>query len=122
MSAAKHTRPSRTYKDGIGKPVVKKCWDDIARMHLWEVVFPPCNNFGCWIVEPEARLVGKAQRWCDGRNSALIKVRNEADRAAAKAAKDARATGSESVESAAHRRRAGLILMHSRFKATGSAS
>ena len=115
-------RPSRTYKDGIGKPVVKKIWDDIARMHLWEVVFPPCNDFGCWIVEPEARLVGEAQRWCFGKNSELIRIRNEADRAAAKAAKDARAAGTESVESAEHRRRAELILMHSRFKATGSAS
>lgn len=71
MSAAQHTRPSRTYKDGIGKPVVAKRWDDVIRAHRWDVVFPPCNNFGGWPVEPEAIMVGKAQRWCFAQNDML---------------------------------------------------
>lgn len=57
-------RPSRTYKNGIGKPVVAKRWDNSASAYCWNVVFPPCNNFGSWIVEIEAKLVRKAQDWC----------------------------------------------------------
>lgn len=73
MSAAQHTpRPSRTYKNGVGKPVVKKRWDEVVRGYLWDVVFPPCNNFGVWIVEPEASLVRKAQGWCWGMNQKLM--------------------------------------------------
>ncbi|WP_368648009.1 hypothetical protein ABRZ10_07215 [Castellaniella ginsengisoli] len=68
---AKKARPSRIYKDGIGKPVVAKRWDDVIQAHRWDVVFPPCNNFGCWIVEPEATLVGKAQNWCFAANDRL---------------------------------------------------
>ncbi|MES2247620.1 MAG: hypothetical protein V4645_10080 [Pseudomonadota bacterium] len=67
MSTAQHmprVRPSRTYKNGIGKPVVAKRWDDIAQAHQWDVVFRPCNSFGCWVVAPEARLVDAAQNWC----------------------------------------------------------
>jgi hypothetical protein len=64
-------KPSRTYKNGVGKPVVKKCWDEIVRAYRWDVVFPPCNNFGCWIVEPEAKLVWKAQDWCMTQNEKL---------------------------------------------------
>ena len=74
MSAATHTRvprPSRTYKNGIGKPVVAKRWDEIVQAYQWDVVFPPCNNFGCWIVVPEAELVGKAQDWCFWANSKI---------------------------------------------------
>lgn len=75
MSAAQHTpgspRPSRTYKNGIGKPVVKKCWDEVVRDYRWRVVFPPVNNFGQWTVEPEARLCGKAEDWCFAMNTKL---------------------------------------------------
>ena len=60
----KKPRPSRTYKNGICKPVVAKRWDDIIRAHRWDVVFPPCNNFGVHVVGPEASLVRKAQDWC----------------------------------------------------------
>ena len=73
------TRPSRTYQNGIGKPVVKKVWDDIVRAHRWDVVFPPCNSFGEWIVEPEAKLVQKAWQWCFNMNGRL----HDAERAKA---------------------------------------
>ena len=59
------------YRNGIGKPVVAKRWDDVAQAYRWDVVFPPCNNFGCWPVVPEARLVGKAQDWCFRANDNL---------------------------------------------------
>lgn len=65
------TRPSRSYRNGIGKPVVAKRWDQVALAHRWEVVFPPCNNFGFWPVEPEARLVRKAQEWCFAMNARI---------------------------------------------------
>ena len=64
-------RPSRTYKNGIGKPVVKKIPDAVTGKFRWDVVFPPCNNYGVWVVEPEARLVGKALRWCAAQNMKL---------------------------------------------------
>lgn len=73
-------RPSRTYKDGIGKPVVAKRWDAVARAYLCGVVFPPCNNFGCWMVEPESRLVRKAQEWCLTENARGSIKRRNADR------------------------------------------
>lgn len=88
----RQVRPSRIYKDGIGKPVVAKRWDDIARAYEWEVVFPPSNSFGCWIVEPEAILVDKAQRWCAWMNEKILRASHAADRAAA----IAKATGSAS--------------------------
>lgn len=75
--SAQHTpglRPSRTYRNGIGKPVVAKRWDQVIGAHRWEVVFPPCNNFGVWPVAPEAMLVGMAQRWCLSMNSAIAKA------------------------------------------------
>ena len=65
------TRPSRTYRNGIGKPVVAKRWDDVAQAYRWGVVFPPCNNFGCWPVVPEAQMVRKAHDWCFGANDKL---------------------------------------------------
>lgn len=71
-------RPSRIYKNGIGKPQVAKRWDEVARAYQWDVVFPPCNNFGCWIVEPEAKLVAKAQQWCFWANSKIAKATGEA--------------------------------------------
>ena len=67
-------RVSRTFKNGIGKPVVAKRWDDVVQAFRWEVVFPPRNNFGCWIVEPEARMCGKAEMWCMGMNSRLSRA------------------------------------------------
>lgn len=83
--SAQHTprpiRPSRTYKNGIGKPVVAKRWDEVSRAHRWDVVFPPCNAFGEWLVVPEAKLVNEAWLWCFGMNDRLI----TAERAAAKA-------------------------------------
>jgi hypothetical protein len=66
------SRPSRTYRIGIGKPVVAKQWDQVILAYQWVVVFPPCNNFGCWTVEPEAILVGRAQNWCFGANRKLL--------------------------------------------------
>lgn len=72
VSAVQHKpRPSRTYRNGIGKPVVAKRWDDIAQAYQWDVVFPPRNNFGCWIVAPEAKLVAAAQDWCFRMNYTL---------------------------------------------------
>ncbi len=78
-------RPSRLYKNGIGKPVVAKRWDEIVGSYRWDVVFPPCNNFGCWIVVPEAILVGKAQDWCWRMNSRLLDAERAARAALAKA-------------------------------------
>lgn len=89
MSTQHTPRPSRTYKNGIGKPVVKKRWDEVVGAYHWDVVFPPCNNFGVWIVEPEAILVGKALDWCFVMNGRLL----NAERAAR--AGIARATGSK---------------------------
>ena len=66
-------RLSRVYKNGIGKPVVKKCWDEVIQAHRWMVVFPPRNNFGCWVVAPEARACAKAEDWCDTMNHQLRK-------------------------------------------------
>lgn len=89
--STQHTRvprPSRTYKDGIGKPVVKKVWDNSVQAHRWDVVFPPCNSFGEWIVEPEAKLVHKAWQWCFNMNWRLI----DGERAARAAIKAAAAT------------------------------
>ena len=64
-------RLSRKYIDGIGKPVVKKLYDDVIGKHRWEVVFPPRNNHGNWIVVPEAIACGKAEDWCDRMNEKL---------------------------------------------------
>lgn len=61
-------RVSRTYKNGIGKPVVAKRRDPVTGSYSWEVVFPPRNNFGCWVVEPEAIMCGKAEMWCFAMN------------------------------------------------------
>lgn len=68
-------RPSRTYKDGIGKPVVAKRWDDVIQAYRWDVVFPPCNNAGNWLIEAEAKLVQKAWNWCFHMNSKLSATR-----------------------------------------------
>ncbi len=64
MNQIEVMRPSRTYKDGIGKPVVKKLWDEVINSHRWMVVFPPRNNFGCWVIEPESIACAKAENWC----------------------------------------------------------
>lgn len=71
MNPVSAPRPSRTYRDGVGKPVVAKRYDEVVRAYRWDVVFPPCNNFGVWIVEPEARLVAKALVWCHNMNYRL---------------------------------------------------
>lgn len=63
-TAQRIPRPSRTYKNGVGKPVVKKCWDEVLEAYRWRVVFPPVNNDGCWITVPEIELGGKAESWC----------------------------------------------------------
>lgn len=73
MSLATRPRPSRTYHNGIGKPVVAKRWDEVIGAYRWDVVFPPCNNFGYWPVAPEAALVGKAQNWCFNMNERLAR-------------------------------------------------
>lgn len=59
-----YPRPSRTYKNGIGKPVVAKIQDPVLGYHTWQVVFPPRNNFGNWTLQPEAELCGHAWAWC----------------------------------------------------------
>ena len=64
-------RPSRTYKDGVGKPVVAKRFDEIVGKHQWMLVFPPVNNFGQRLVVEEARLCGKAEDWCDDMNERI---------------------------------------------------
>lgn len=71
MNALNTVRPSRAYKDGIGKPVVAKRWDQVVGAFRWSVVFPPCNSAGQWIVEPEAKMAHQAWRWCLWMNSKL---------------------------------------------------
>lgn len=68
-------RPSRSYVNGIGKPVVAKRWDKILKCYEWVVVFPPRNNLGEWIVAPEAKLCHKAEAWCDKMNLRAFDLR-----------------------------------------------
>lgn len=80
MNKIKQPRPSRTYVNGIGKPVVAKRRDPVLGVSRWDVVFPPCNNFGTWVVAPEAKLVAKAQAWCFMKNFQLREAEIEAAR------------------------------------------
>lgn len=71
-------RPSMAYKDGTGKPVVAKRWDDIVQAYRWDVVFPTCNNAGRWIPGVEGAMVHKAWLWCFWMNSKLASAAHQA--------------------------------------------
>lgn len=64
-------RPSRQYKNGVGKPVVAKRFDEVSNAYRWRVVFPQVNNYGAWIVAPEAKLCQQAEYWCMAMNDKL---------------------------------------------------